>query len=393
MMPGVFRIEGVVQHYDWGGKNFIPRLIREENAQEIPYAEYWLGEHPRGPAVVSTNGVRQSVRDLFREQPGVLGDQVTSRFGADLPYLLKVLDVRSMLSIQVHPDKASAERGYLEEEKLGIARDASNRIFRDRNHKPEMMMALSEFWLLHGFRPLSESLFTLRKFADLADLEANSIESLCGRLLALSPTSNKGPGAELLDLLENGSFERSSHHYWVKRALSDLEMDRRKLDPALFVIYMMQLVRLSPGQVIYQAPGVIHAYLEGQNIEVMAASDNVLRAGLTQKFVDRKRLVDHLRFSADPPDMIQPDLADGMSIYRPPVEDFQLKVIDTKKDKRIQLRTVGPEIFLVWMGAVEVGGSKFEQGEAFLVAAGAEVQLRVLDDNTQVFGVSVNLKE
>ncbi|MGZ5191534.1 MAG: mannose-6-phosphate isomerase, class I, partial [Flavisolibacter sp.] len=147
----VFQLKGVVQHYTWGGFFYIPQLLNMENKEEKPFAEYWLGAHPNHPSQIEKHPLL-SLDKIINENPAtILGENVFKKFQS-LPYLLKVLDVRQMLSIQVHPDKKSAEQGFEDENKKGIAVYAYNRNYKDDNHKPEMAVALGDFYLLHGFK-------------------------------------------------------------------------------------------------------------------------------------------------------------------------------------------------------------------------------------------------
>ncbi|MFL5787171.1 MAG: mannose-6-phosphate isomerase, class I, partial [Flavisolibacter sp.] len=148
---GIFKLNGIVQHYSWGGFEFIPKFLGLTNEHQKPYAEYWLGAHPNFPSEI-VNGSTVNLNHLIASEPlATLGEQAANKFHS-LPYLFKILDVRQMLSIQVHPDKRSAIIEYEEENKKGIPLNASNRNYNDRNHKPELMVALSDFWLLHGFK-------------------------------------------------------------------------------------------------------------------------------------------------------------------------------------------------------------------------------------------------
>jgi mannose-6-phosphate isomerase len=145
----IFKLKGVVQHYSWGGYEFIPHLLGLENSQHKPFAEYWMGAHQNHPAhiegkVALNNFIAQNGEE-------VLGTRVNKKFGS-LPYLLKVLDVRQMLSIQVHPSKQAAEISFEHENQENIPVHAPHRNYKDQNHKPELMVALSDFWLLHGFK-------------------------------------------------------------------------------------------------------------------------------------------------------------------------------------------------------------------------------------------------
>jgi len=148
----IFKIKGCIQHYAWGGNTFITELLGLP-ADEKPSAEYWLGAHPSASAKLEENEI--SLHELIQKDPsGTLSEEVYSKFG-ELPYLLKVLDVKQMLSIQVHPTKTEAALGFDREEAAGIPIHAANRNYKDRNHKPEVMVALSDFWLLHGFKEKS----------------------------------------------------------------------------------------------------------------------------------------------------------------------------------------------------------------------------------------------
>ncbi|RYZ27358.1 MAG: mannose-6-phosphate isomerase, class I, partial [Chitinophagaceae bacterium] len=149
-MNTIYKLKGVVQHYSWGGTDFIPQLLGVSNPEQKPFAEYWLGAHPAAPAILES--LNLSLHQFISNHPKeALGDQVAPKFGS-LPYLFKILDVKQMLSIQVHPSKVAAEEEFEKENKAGVAINAPNRNYKDSNHKPELMYALSDFWLLHGFK-------------------------------------------------------------------------------------------------------------------------------------------------------------------------------------------------------------------------------------------------
>ena len=169
-MQKAYKLQGKHRHYDWGGTQFIPALMGLENSEKLPFAEYWMGAHPSASSVVSTLEGASNLDELIEQNPiQYLGNKVHETFGT-LPYLFKVLDVSKMLSIQVHPSIQSAVSGYEKEDALGIALDAPNRNYKDKNHKPEVMVALSDFWLLHGFLPssiLEERLLRYQPFNSL----------------------------------------------------------------------------------------------------------------------------------------------------------------------------------------------------------------------------------
>ena len=157
-MKKIFPIKGAVQNYAWGGKKFIPKLMGVQNTDNQPFAEIWLGAHQRGPAMLKMDGEDISLTSFLEKNPNALSEKVIKQFGKTLPYLFKVLDVNQMLSIQCHPTKKAAEIGYSAEEEAGIPITAFNRNYKDDNHKPEVMVAITEFWLLHGFKSLGLSL-------------------------------------------------------------------------------------------------------------------------------------------------------------------------------------------------------------------------------------------
>src|SRR3984957_11002107 len=189
---GVLTLHGVVQHYDWGGHNFIPDLLGAENATRRPFAELWIGAHAKAPSLVQLGREQVPLDELIAEQPdAILGQAANAHFGGRLPYLFKILDVHKMLSIQAHPTLAQAKQGFARENAEGISLEAGGRNYKDNNHKPEIGVALTEFWMLHGFRPLER----------IADA------------LALAP--------ELLPLMPEFALELgpAGHHHDVRRKL------------------------------------------------------------------------------------------------------------------------------------------------------------------------------
>jgi mannose-6-phosphate isomerase len=150
----ICKLKGKVLHYAWGGYDFLPSLLGIPNPDHKPFAEYWMGAHPLAPSELITRNGSVSLYTLIKDEPGkVISEKVFDRFG-ELPYLFKVQDVKDILSIQVHPTKEEAEKGFAREESEGIPVTAPYRNYKDKNHKPEVLVALSEFWLLHGFTQL-----------------------------------------------------------------------------------------------------------------------------------------------------------------------------------------------------------------------------------------------
>jgi len=383
LFPGVFQLKGVVQHYAWGGYKFIPDLIGQDNDEEKPFAEYWLGAHPNHPSTLMPGDTPLS--SFIDESPvEILGAQVQRSFGA-LPYLLKVLDVRQMLSIQVHPSKASAEKGYDDEDARGIDLKRPDRNYKDRNHKPELMVALSDFWLLHGFKSEKDLTAILNKVPELSALlpiwERGGYRGLYEYVMALpQPEVNT-----LLDPLvqrimpqyEGGTIDRSCEDFWAARAVTSF-CGNGQYDRGIFSIYFFNLLHLRKGEGIYQAAGLPHAYLEGQNVEIMANSDNVLRAGLTDKHVDVPELMKHVNFTATIPNIIHPQTRTHQ-VFESPAREFELHRYALAAGESATIRTATAEILVVLEGRAELwlGDERLSlrKGDAALALAGHDVQL------------------
>lgn len=317
-MKGIAALKGVVKHYDWGGFHLIPSLLQVDNKEQKSFAEYWLGTHPHAPCIVAMEDGNENVlRELIAADPAaLLGSYVKDHFG-ELPYLLKVLDVKDMLSIQVHPSKEEAATDFAKENAAGILPDSPQRNYKDANHKPELMTALGDFWLLHGFKPEAALLHILKTVPELNHLEGYFTD---GGYAGLYKYVMEMPQVEvdvvLSSLIERitilymeGKLDKKQEDFWAARAALHFSSDGH-IDRGIFSIYLFNLVHLQTGQAIFQDAGVPHAYLEGQNVEIMASSDNVLRGGLTSKHIDVPELLKHVKCEATHPDIL-PGLKTG----------------------------------------------------------------------------------
>jgi mannose-6-phosphate isomerase len=292
-------VHGTVHHYAWGDRTSIPDLLGEP-ADGTPWAEVWWGTHPGGP--------------------GVLGDGTPLRDEAgDLPYLLKVLAAAEPLSLQTHPDAATARAGFDHENAAGIPLDAPHRVFRDRNAKPEVLCALTPFDALCGFRPVDASLCLLRMIGAISLADHLAAEGLEATVVALyrgtvpvepvidACRATTGPEAALVT--------RLAAHY--------------PGDPSVAVTLLLNRVTLQPGEAIYLTPGNLHAYLTGVGVEVMGASDNVLRGGLTPKHVDVDQLLQVLSYEPLDEPVVRPQrLSEGVHHYPTPGAPFALVRFD-----------------------------------------------------------------
>ena len=350
---------GSVQHYDWGGFTFIPDFIGRGNSEHEPWAELWMGAHPKGPCPLI--GGEGDLESLIAGAPErILGTAVAERFADRLPFLFKVLDVRKMLSIQVHPTKAAAEAGYAAEEQAGKPRDAADRNYRDDNHKPELGVALTDFYLLHGFRSPEQIMRTLKVHAEWGELmpimEDGGVEALYAHVMHADQATIDRLLAVPASSWREAEFDRDQPEFWAARAVEQYTRDGH-YDRGIFSIFWFNLVHLLPGEGIFQDAGIPHAYLEGACLELMANSDNVLRGGLTPKHIDVPELLDKTRFDAVIPDKLRPvTTADGWQRYPTPAPDFTLDFHDFAAGDAISLTTPdGPVILLLMSGDLSVG--------------------------------------
>jgi mannose-6-phosphate isomerase len=377
--PRPLRLAPAVQAYDWGGFDFIPALLGTPNFNRTPHAEMWIGAHPAASSqvVAPVGGIR--LADLLARAPDVVvGEEVSARFGGTLPFLLKVLDVRSMLSIQAHPDAGQAAAGFEREERTGVLRDAPARNYRDASHKPEAGVALTDVWLLHGFRTPSAIAEALRQAPELVPLlpeltgpaPAEDVERWSGRLRAAFGRVMAAPQEQIDGILgplvarmraaaDAGRLDRSDPGFWAARAAGQFARPGGPLDRGIVSIFLLNLVHLEPGQGIFIPAGVLHAYLEGVLVEAMAASDNVLRGGLTRKHVDAGELLRVLRFEGVGPGVMASErLSPFERVYRAPAAEFGLSRIDLVAGSALALGPVsGADALLVVEGSAVLHGA------------------------------------
>jgi len=370
---GVFSLKGVVQNYSWGGFSYIPKLVNFPNNEQKPFAEYWLGAHPNYPSEVAGVGTLDQVISSSPEK--FLGKDTLKKFQS-LPFLFKILDVRQMLSIQVHPDKTSAKREFENENRKGISLMARERNYRDENHKPEMMVALGDFWLLHGFKKETDLLQILHDTPELQFLEPVFKKDGYRKLyetVMLMPQEKvneilKPLVKRILPVYEKDGWKKSDENFWAARAATTF-CRKNHCDRGIFSVYFFNLVHLKAGEGVFQPEGMPHAYLEGQNVEVMANSDNVLRAGLTDKHIDVNELMKYVKFEPTSPRILKP--SKGHTIYKTDAEEFELHHYNLEADQQISLSSGSPELYFVLEGRAEVKTDKtmtaLEEGHAAFI--------------------------
>ncbi len=374
------RMINPIRPYAWGSRHFIAALQDRPVPTSSPEAELWLGAHPAAPSVVvslpaETAEERRASpptlaltldRWIAENRAETLGADVAARFGGELPFLMKILAAAQPLSLQAHPSRAEAERGFDAEEAAHVPIDAPERKYKDRHHKPELIVALTPFVALCGFRPVVET----RRL--LAELGGEALEP-CRRLLDRDPPEEalRGvfqyllglPATEQRHLTEavrrrvsrNGVAATAEHApelAWAER-LADLYPGDVGVVGALF----LNLVHLAPDEGLYLPAGNLHAYLEGAGVEIMANSDNVLRGGLTPKPIHVAELLRILRFEEARPKPLRPTPIDaGEAVFETPADEFQLSRLRLGADgPPLERVPLGPEVLLVTDGEVELG--------------------------------------
>ncbi|MEU1889063.1 mannose-6-phosphate isomerase, class I [Micromonospora rifamycinica] len=378
---------GSIRDYAWGSRSAIAELQGRPVPSAGPEAELWLGAHPDSPATVDRGGERVSLTDLLVAEPGHwLGDRRAARFGTRLPFLVKVLAAEAPLSLQAHPDAEQARAGYAAEQaragcvagpdRVGPAPAEGRCNYVDPYHKPELLVALTPFDALCGFRDPRESATALAGFGvpALSPVVAALRCGPAGLREAVRALLN-WPEADRAGLVE------SVRGADVAGPDADLARDlaaRYPADPGVLVALLLNHVRLTPGEAIWMPAGNLHAYLCGMGVEIMAASDNVLRGGLTPKHVDVDELVRVLRFEVlDDPVVAARPVSPGVVCWPVPVDDFALhRVTVEAAGPEVRLPLPGPRVVLCHHGKVAVddgtGAVTLGPGQAAVGPAGAE---------------------
>ncbi len=375
----ICKLKGKVMNYAWGGYDFLPNLLGITNPDHKPFAEYWMGAHPMAPSELMTHDGYQSLYAMIKENPEkILSEKVYARFG-ELPYLFKAQDVNEILSIQVHPSKAEAEKGFDREESEGIPINAPYRNYKDRNHKPEVMVALSEFWLLHGFKQLDaieKTLEDVQEFNVLLPLfRREGLKALYQFVMEMEQVDIN---ALLVNLIKREIRKKNDNEltkempgWWVARIFEG-QSEGVNIDRAVFSIYFFNIVKANPGEGVFQSAGIPHAYMEGQCIELMANSDNVLRAGLTPKHIDVPELMKHTIFESIIPNVMSGNtVLPGEKIYPCPVADFGIAKIDLSSTIAYSSKSYSLELMIVTEGGVLINNKLvLKRGEAVAIPAG-----------------------
>ncbi len=384
-----YLLQNSIQHYAWGTRGnqaFIPHLLGMEPEPGVPYAELWIGAHPKAPSTVVVGDMPVPLDQWIHAYPvQILGSEIANKFSNQLPFLFKVLSASDPLSIQVHPNKAQAAALHLH--------DPIH--YPDANHKPELAIALDALTALMGIKPFAEMQETLRRYPEIADFIG---ERVCASVLdPVTPDPQKQQA--LIKTLFSTLIEHSiAHTKELVRAieqlaerlnksasLEEIEMLFLSLsaaytgpDVGLFALFLLNLVHLEEGQGLFTDAGTPHAYIEGNIVECMANSDNVVRVGLTDKFTDPENLVEIIDYAPAPLAILgnSPDSAE--QIYQTPASEFRVSRL-TLDSSTARQETTGNKLklFLVTKGAAivrwnsgsENAGMIVKQGQSILIPA------------------------
>jgi mannose-6-phosphate isomerase len=395
----MFALTNVMRDYPWGSSTAIAELLGTKPSGG-PEAELWMGAHPDSPSIASTPDGPVSLDRLISEHPlSSLGEEVHAAFGAKLPFLVKLLAANQALSLQVHPTLERARERFADEEAAGVPRDAAHRNYKDENHKPEMILALTPFEALCGFRPCAEAAELFRAVGAAIAATGAEVPELLGQvemalnsrmaepmvvrrafemliggglatteLVGLAATALSASAgalsasAELPASAADGASEVAADGASTAEGaelspslLTVVELAKQYPgDSGVLVSLLLNRVSLEPGEAIYLPAGNIHAYLTGLGLEVMASSDNVLRGGLTGKHVDVPELLETVDFAPSAVPVVPTRVTDlGQKVWEPPFAEFALQRVEISADSEpVPLVQNGPMIVLAVSGSV-----------------------------------------
>jgi mannose-6-phosphate isomerase len=416
----VYEIENVLRDYAWGSTTAIAALLgRPESGR--PEAELWIGAHPDSPSVarVPEDGSATALDALISRDPEhFLGADSVARFGPRLPFLAKVLAAAQPLSLQVHPSLEQARAGFARENAEGLAADAPTRNYRDDNHKPEMILALTPFEALCGFRPPTQTRDILQHVAAAFEVVEGEAPALISALLADLQAVDESTGlrnaferliaggqsvAEDTALVVTALLSGAAHAPYETELATVISLNEKYPgDPGVLISLLLNRISLKPGEAVYLPAGNVHAYLHGLGVEVMASSDNVLRGGLTPKFVDVPELLRTIDFQPVAVPMLPAErTVMDQELFRPPFEEFQLQRIELAPNAGpVPLAQSGAAVVIVVAGDIYLDSPKGDLrlargGSAFLAAAEAPVNVHPVAGSTEpalAFAVTTGLQ-
>ncbi len=384
-LPKPYKLFNKIRHYEWGTKNknaFIPKLLNIEIQKDIPYAELWIGTHPKASSEIEIDGRKVTLNKVISEyKVECLGEYVSKKFGGKFPFLLKVLSAANALSIQTHPNKLQAEKLH--------NLDPEN--YPDDNHKPEIAIALDKLIAIAGFRPVKGIQHNIRLLPELKNFvdkklidkiiktknikEAEQyIQDLYGSILMKA--EEKVNLSKYIEPILNRLKDKE--HLTIEESQFIKQYKLFGADVGLFSLFFFNIVELKPGQAIFTDAGVPHAYIKGNIVECMANSDNVVRAGLTNKFKDVKTLLEIIKYEFNNFRIINIEQKEDEVTYKTKAEEFEISSYQKQSGFRKKIKNDNkPIVYLIIEGTLEISweyenslhNQTFSKGESFFIPA------------------------
>lgn len=374
MKTNMWKLQNIIKNYDWGSINELSKLFNINNPEHKPMAEIWMGTHPAGVSTaIDKHGYAAKLDEIIKQHPvEILGEESVKKY-ASLPYLFKIISAKEPLSIQVHPSLNKARLGFEKENDLAIPLESPNRNYKDANHKPELIYAITPFWAMNGFRPIKEilTLFNqlnipiIDKEVDL--LAQNQTASGLKRFFSYLLTLNIEIKQKAIDALMIKIEYLNVFPYSIIKEIAK----KYPNDSGLFSVLLLNIIELLPGQAMFLKAETPHAYLKGTGVEIMANSDNVLRAGFTSKHIDINELLDNTNFHSIKKSnlLTEPTKYNNILNYSVPVNDFAFEIIQSTTQKINSHPIVSAEILLCIEGKITISTST----DSFTISAGESV--------------------
>lgn len=340
----IYKMKNKIQNYKWGSANLLKDFFGFDNPNNELQAELWMGAHPRSSSEIEIYPGKYLTLDKYLKNKKNVNGLTSANKIAELPFLFKVLAVNNPLSIQVHPNKLQAKNGFKRENTEGIPLNAWNRSYKDCNHKPEIACALTDFFVMAGFRDVScivnnfsmlEVQYLMPSLENLEKDPFTGLGNFFSTLMRLEENEKKELLKRTIALCNNNKF-LPEQQKWIKAFYKHYSNDIGILSPLFLNIY-----KLRPGEAIYIPSGLLHAYLSGLAIELMANSDNVIRCGLTPKYIDVQEFISIAKFNAEKPKILKAKkITSNESFYKTLANEFILSEIILKNDKYILEKSV-----------------------------------------------------
>lgn len=383
-----------IQPYPWGSPTAIADLTGRPNPDGGPQAELWMGAHPAASSTVDTPEGQRPLTDVIAADPAAeLGKPVLDRFGVRLPFLLKVLAAQKALSIQVHPTRTQAEVGFADEEARGVARGTAERVFVDDWPKPEVLCALTSFEVLAGLRPAADAARVLGGLsvpalddvvgALTADPRPATVAAALATLLSWPVAERTELVAQVVAAATKASTRQGDEFAGAYDAVRRMSADHPG-DIGLVCSLLLNHLLLEPGQALFMGAGGVHAYIRGTGIELLANSDNVIRAGLTSKHIDVPELLRVMDPAVPVPVLAGRMESRGVEVFDTPVPEFRLRKMSVgDSGESVAVPADGePRIVLCVEGEAKLS----HDGQVLALASGASCFLSADDTQVRVSG-------